>query len=102
MARNRIAVHPFGYKRITTAKKDFGHQIGDVQTIIMKVPYQVPVRRYGKYLFTYVTDENGKKHRVPFTETFFNTIKKVVYHSIDAKPKKGRSLADMVYESYKA
>ena len=102
MARNRIAVHPFGYKRIKEAKKDFGHQIGDVQTITIKVPYEVPVRRYGKPVFTYTTDENGKKHKVFLTETFFNTIKKVVYHSIDSKPKKGRTLADMVYESYKA
>ena len=104
MARNRIAVHPFGYKGIATAKKDFGHQIDkdNIQLVKMKVPYRVPVRKNGKFVFTYTTDENGKKHRVFLTDTFFNTITKVIYHNIDAKPRKGRSLADMVYESYKA
>ena len=104
MARNRITVHPFGYKRIVEAKKDFGHQIdkNNIQLVKMKVPYRVPVRKNGKFVFTYTTDENGKKHRVFLTDTFFNTITKVIYHNIDAKPRKGRSLADMVYESYKA
>ena len=106
MARNRIKVHPFGYKNLRGSDKEkrFGHQIDkdNIQLVKMKVPYQVPVRKNGKYLFTYTTDENGKKHRVFLTETFFNTITKVIYHNIDAKPKKGRSLADMVYESYKA
>ena len=88
MARNRIAVHPFGYKKIKEAKKEFGHQTGNVQVIEMTLPYE--------------TDILGKKKRVPIMETFHNTVHKVVYHNIDAKPKKGRTLADMVYESYKA
>ena len=103
MARNRIKVHPFGYKRIKEAKKEFGHQVGDVQIIEMKVPYEVPIKDVnGKLQYTYKKDENGKKHKVLLTEVLFNTIHKVVYHSINSKPKKGRTLADMVYESYKA
>ena len=101
MARNRIAVHPFGYKRIKEAKKEFGHQVGDVQVVTMNLPYKVPVKGDdGKLQYKYERDENGKKHKVLVTETFFNTFHKVVYHN--AKPKRGRTLADMVYESYKA
>ena len=103
MARNRIAVHPFGYKKIKEAKKEFGHQIGDVQNITMNLPYKVPIRdENGKLQYKYEKGENGKKHKVLVTETFLNTFHKVVYHNINNKPKKGRSLADMVYESYKA
>lgn len=103
MARNRIAVHPFGYKRIKEAKKEFGHQIGDVQVITMTLPYEVAKRdKDGKQVYRYETDILGKKKRIPIMETFHNTVHKVVYHNIAAKPKKGRTLADMVYESYKA
>lgn len=103
MARNRIAVHPFGYKKIKEAKKEFGHQVGDVQVITMTLPYEVAKRdKNGKQLYRYETDILDKKKRIPIMETFYNTIHKVVYHIINAKPKKGRTLADMVYESYKA
>lgn len=106
MARNKIKVHPFGYKSLRGDDKEkrFGHQIDkdNVQLVTIKVPYEVPVRKNGKYIFTDEVDENGKKHRILLTETLFNTITKVIYHNIDAKPRKGRTLADMVYESYKA
>ena len=103
MARNRIKVHSFGYKKIHEAKKRTGHQIGDVQVITMTLPYEVAKRdKNGKQVYRYETDILGKKKRIPIVETFHNTVHKVVYHSIDAKPKKGRTLADMVYESYKA
>ena len=103
MARNRIKVHPFGYKKIKEAKKEFGHQVGDVQVIKMILPYEVMARdKNGKQLYRYETDILGKKKRIPIIETFYNTVHKVVYHNIDAKPKRGRTLADMVYESYKA
>ena len=106
MARNRISVHPFGYKKLRGSDKErrLGHQIDkdNVQLVTMKVPYEVPVRKNGKLIFIYEVDEKGKKHKVPFTETLFNTITKVIYHTIDAKPRKGKTLADMVYETYKA
>jgi len=106
MARNRIAVHPFGYKKLRGSDKErrLGHQIDkdNVQLVTMKVPYQVPVRKNGKYGFTNEVDEKGKKHKVLLVDTLFNTITKVIYHNIDAKPRKGKTLADMVYESYKA
>ena len=101
MARNRITVHPFGYKRIKEAKKEFGHQVGDVQIVTMKLPYKVPVKGdNGKLQYKYEIDEKGKKYKVLITETFFFFFRKVVYHNIDSKPRKGRTLADMVYESY--
>jgi len=106
MARNRIAVHPFGYKKLRGSDKEkrLGYQIDkeNIQLVTMKVSYQVPIRKNGKYVFIDEVDEKGKKHKILFTETLFNTITKVIYHNIDAKPKKGRTLADMVYESFKA
>ena len=106
MARNRIKVHPFGYKSLRGSDKEkrFGHQIDkdNIQLVTMKVPYQLPVRKNGKYVFTNEVDEKSKKHKVLLVDTLFNTITKVIYHTIDAKPRKGRTLADMVYESYKA
>ena len=101
MTRNRVKIHPFGYKNIKEAKKEFGHPVGDVQVITMNLPYKVPVKDCnGKLQYTYEKDKNGKKHKVLVTETFFNTFHKVVYHN--AKSKSRRTLADIVYESYKA
>ena len=101
MARNRIKVHPFGYKKIKEAKKEFGHSVGDVQVVTMILPYEVGKKdKTGKQIYRYETDILGKKKRIPIMETFHNTVHKVVYHN--AKPKRGRTLADMVYESYNA
>ena len=59
MARNRISVHPFGYKKLRGSDKErrLGHQIDkdNVQLVTMKVPYEVPVRKNGKLIFIYDT-----------------------------------------------
>ena len=90
-------------KELRKLKKEFGHQVGDVQVITMKLPYEVAKRdKNGKQVYRYETDILGKKKRIPIMETFYNAVHKVVYHNIDANPKRGRTLADMVYESYKA
>ena len=74
MARNRIAVHPFGYKKLNTSTKKFrifGKPFYKIQSIILET-------------------ENDTK------------IIKNIIHSMDNKPRKGRTLSEMVYESYKA
>lgn len=75
MARNRIAVHPFGYKKNNNSTRKFrifGKPFHMIQSIKIK-------------------------------NTFDNIIGiKNIIHCMDNKPRKGRTLADMVYESYKA
>ena len=70
MARNRIAVHPFGYKKNNNSTKKFrifGKPFYRIQSIILK------------------TKNNTK-------------IIKNIIHSMDSKPRKGRTLSEMVYE----
>lgn len=75
MARNRIAVHPFGYKKNNNSTKKF--------------------RIFGKPFY--------KIQSIPIKNIFGDVIGiKNIIHSIDNKPRKGRTLGDMVYESYKA
>lgn len=72
--RNRISVHPIGYKKNNNSTKKFrifGKSFYRVQPIILK---------------TYTGAE----------------IVKNIIHSMDNKPRKGCTLGDMVYESYKA
>ncbi len=75
MARNRIAVHPFGYKKNNTSTRKFrifGKPFHMIQSILIK-------------------------------DAFDNIIGiKNIIHSMDNKPRKGRTLSEMVYESYKA
>ena len=71
MTRNRIAVHPFGYKKIKPSKKSYGNPFHMVQHIEIKL------------------DHNAK------------VIKNII-HDMNNKPRKARTLADMVYEAYKA
>ena len=74
MARNRISVHPIGYKKNNDSSKKlriFGKPFHKVQPIILKTG-------------------NGAE------------IVKNIIHSMDNKPRKGRTLSEMVYESYKA
>lgn len=74
MARNRIAVHPIGYKKNDNSTKKlriFGKPFHKIQSI------------------------------VTVTKTGAEIVKNIV-HSMDNKPRKGRTLSEMVYESYKA
>lgn len=74
MARNRIAVHPIGFKKNNNSTKKlniFGKPFHKVQPIVM------------------------------VTETGAEIVKNII-HSMNNKPRKGRTLSEMVYESYKA
>ena len=74
MARNRIAIHPIGFKKNNNSTKKlriFGKPFHKVQSIILK------------------TDSGAE-------------IVKNIIHGMDNKPRKGRTLSQMVYESYKA
>lgn len=85
MARNRIKVHAFGYKKNQRVKETNGIHYYRVQTVKMNRTYEVPVY-----------DKDGHLVRV---DTFTNTFIKNIRHSIASKPRRGRTLADMVYES---
>lgn len=85
MTRNRIKVHAFGYKKNQKVKETNGVHYYRVQTVKMNRTYEVPVY-----------DERGKLVRV---DTFSNTFIKNIRHSIASKPRRGRTLAEMVYES---
>ena len=75
MARNRITVHPFGYKKNNNSTKKF--------------------RIFGKPFYMIQS--------IPIKNIFGNIIGiKNIIHSMDNKPRKGRTLSEMVYESYKA
>lgn len=74
MARNRIAIHPIGYKKNNNSTKKFrifGKPFHKIQSIV-------------------IVTESGAE------------IVKNIIHSMDNKPRKGRTLSEMVYESYKA
>lgn len=83
MTRNRIKIHPFGYKKLKPSHKRFGTQTHMVQTINLTIPYDVLTR-----------DKEGK---VVGVNTFCNHIVKNIYHDITNKPRKGRTLGEMVY-----
>lgn len=85
MARNRIKVHAFGYKKNQKVKETNGIQYYRVQTVTMNRTYEVPVY-----------DKDGHLVRI---DTFSNTFIKNIRHSINSKPRRGRTLAEMVYES---
>lgn len=102
--RNRITVHPFGYKKQAKPSRLVASNAKDsknpTQTITYKRQYTVPVIVEGKLVFHYETI-NGKKKKVPTVETFCNTFTKTIKHSSANRPAKGRTLAEMVYESAK-
>lgn len=85
MARNRIKVHAFGFKKNQRVKETGGIQYYRVQTVKIHRNYEVPV--YNK---------DGKLVRI---DTLTNTFIKNIRHSIASKARRGRTLADMVYES---
>ena len=75
MARNRIAIHPLGYKKNKESSKK--------------------LRIFGKPFHMV--------QNIPIKDALGNIIGiKNIVHSMDNKPRKGCTLADMVYESYKA
>ena len=103
--RNRISVHPFGYKKQAKPSKlginyskDSKHP---TQTITFKRAYTVPIIVDGKFVYHYETI-NGKKKKVITTQTYYNTFTKTIKHSAANRPSKGRTLAQMVSETYKA
>lgn len=105
MARNRIKIHPFGYKKFQSCKLNYKYSKDSrnpVQTITIVLPYNVASRdKEGKIIYHYETID-GKKKKVPTTKTYYNTFVKNVKHSNANRPFKGRTLAEMVHESYKA
>lgn len=72
--RNRIAIHPIGFKKNKNSTKKLN---------IFGKPFH-------KVQSIILKTENGAK------------IVKNIIHSMDNKPRKGRTLSEMVYESYKA
>ena len=85
MARNRIKIHAFGYKKNQKVKETNGVQYNRVQTIKMNRTYKVPVY-----------DKDRLLVRI---DTFTNTFIKNIRHSVASIPRRGRTLAEMVYES---
>lgn len=78
--------HPFGYKPVKGRKSDHSReQVVDVQTIKVKEEYKVARR-----------DEKGK---IVGYDTFSNEFVRPV-KNYNPKPKKGRTLGEMVYESF--
>ncbi len=85
--------HPFGYKPVKVPKghraDHKGEPVKEIQTIEVECPYDVSVR-----------DEKGnivREKGKPVKQTFTNTITRSVKQY--DKPKKGRTFAEMVYES---
>ena len=101
--RNRIKVHPFGYKKQAKpsilGKGNSKDSVNPTQTITYKRSYQVPIVINGKFIYHYETI-NGKKTKVISTQTYYNTFTKTIKHSSANRPFKGRTLAQMVYESH--
>lgn len=83
--------HPFGYKAVKGQKAShFREQMVDVQTIKEKKEYKVARRdREGN-----VIKENGKVLYDTFTNEFTRPVK-----NFNPKPKRGRTLGEMVFES---
>ena len=86
--------HPFGYKPVTGGVSSRKNEpCTSIQTVTMKVPYEVTVRnKKGEIVY-----KGRGKNRKPLTETFFSTVTRTIKHYSQAK--KGRTLADMVYSS---
>ena len=103
MARNRISVHPFGYSKQNRASvlgKNYSKDSRNpTQTIKFKKAYTVPVVKDGKFVYHYETI-NGKKVKVLTKETFYNSFTKTIKHSSANRPSKGRTLAQMVMQTY--
>lgn len=84
--------HPFGYapSRSGGSHRRYGVPVARKQTIKVRKAYQV-TRRDKKG--NPILDEDGK----PVVDIYYNTFTKTIYHYDHVK--KGRTLADMVYES---
>lgn len=78
--------HPFGYKRASLHKE---HK-GDMQTGVVVIKEDCP----------YVVKDRDKNGKVIGETTYHNTIVKT-HKSFNPKPKRGRTLGDMVYGSMK-
>lgn len=89
MARNRIKVHPFGYVKF---KKSV---LGKNYTKDSKHPVQTVIER-----LSYIIHKRDKRGRIVQTDTCYNTFVKNIKHSSANRPSKGRTLAEMVYNSH--
>ena len=99
-----IKAHPFGYKKQKGHSKWFGHQIIHKQTITRLVPFIVICRdKEGNPIMKPELTKKGKPtgKLIPATQTFYNKVTKVINHYVNPV-KRGRTLGEMVYESYKA
>lgn len=99
-----IKAHPFGYKKQEGRSKWFGHQVLHKQVITRLMPFTVICRdKEGKPIMMPERDKKGKAtgKMIPVTETFYNRVVKVINHYTHDR-KRGRTLGEMVYESYKA
>lgn len=97
--------HPIGYAPIKNKQSSnlsrFAHSqepVQRVQTIRMRVPIEQNVRdEDGNVIY-----EGRGKNRKPVTEVVgYHEQTRVIKH-YDPKPKRGRTLAEMVYESFDA
>lgn len=98
-----VKAHPFGYQPIknkqSTNLSRFTHHrepVQRTQTVRMLVPVEEPVRdANGKILY----EGRGKK-RKPITRIVaYHTQTRVIKH-YDQSHRKGRTLAEMVYETF--
>lgn len=84
--------HPIGYSpsRSGGSHRRYGTPVARKQTIKVRKPYQLARRdKEGKVIL----DADGK----PVMDTYYACYTKTIYHYDHVK--KGRTLADMVYES---
>ena len=84
--------------------KWFGHPLVRKQVITKVIPYQVTCRdKDGNPIMQPELNKKGKPtgNMIPVTETFYNRVVKVINHYTNDR-KKGRTLGEMVYASYKA
>ena len=100
-----IKAHPFGYKKQGEKKSNwFGHPLIRKQVITEVIPYEVTRRdKDGNPIMQPELTKKGKPtgKLIPATQTFYNKVTKVINHYVSSV-KRGRTLAEMVYESYKA
>lgn len=99
-----IKAHPFGHKQGGGRPKYYGHQIVRKQVITRLVPFTVTCRdKDGNVITKPELNKRGKPtgKLIPVTQTFYTKVTKVINHYINPV-KRGRTLGEMVYESYKA
>lgn len=95
--------HPFGYQPIKNRQSvnlspstHYREEVSRVQTVRMMVPvYRVHRDENGKVLY----EGRGKNRKPVMSFDRYLPQTRVIKH-YDPKPKRGRTLAEMVYESF--